>query len=173
MHEQGNAEIDGGLEDRGKFAVVQIKTADIGGDMTADKTMIADTAAQFTRGRFRILHRQQGPAAKAGAIRRDRRRQSVIEHCRRLDRERRVEMIVDERSRERQHHTLDPVALHPLDLLFHLEEGRVQAEVHTANIEIDGVAFLPLDRDSELGARTRKPEELIRNVMAVDIGDHD
>src|ERR1700733_8621840 len=43
MHEQGNAEIDRGLEDRRELAVVQIKTAHIGSDMAADETMIADT----------------------------------------------------------------------------------------------------------------------------------
>src|ERR1700733_7138202 len=64
VHEQGNAEIDRGLENRRKPAVIQIKAAHVGGNMAADETMIADTTAQFARGRFRVLHRQQSPAAE-------------------------------------------------------------------------------------------------------------
>src|SRR5579863_3386088 len=79
VHEQGNIEIDGGLYNGLETGVVQIKTTDIGGDMAADKAVIADTAAQFLGGGFRVLHRQQGPAAKSLPVRRDRRRQAVVE----------------------------------------------------------------------------------------------
>ncbi len=112
--------------------------------MPPDEAMVADTAAQFARGRFRSLHRQQRPAAKSRTVLRDRRARSVVEDARRLDRERGIEVIVDKRRRQRQYRAFDAVTLHPLDLLFHVEKRRIETEMHAANIEINRVAFLSL-----------------------------
>src|SRR5882757_4511228 len=81
-------------------------------------------------------------------------------------------MIVDERRRLRQDGALDAVTAHPLHLLGHVEEGRVQPEMHAANVEIDQIAFGPLDLDGKFIARFGEGEEFFRNEVAVDVGDH-
>jgi hypothetical protein len=44
--------------------------------------------------------------------------------------------------------------------------------MHASDIEIDRVALAAFDRDREFGTRLRELEEWVRNIMAVDIGDH-
>ena len=58
-----------------------------------------------------------------------------------------------------------PSRCHPLDLLVHLEERRVQAEMHAADIEIDDLALAALDLDRELVLRAARSERIrpVRN----------
>ena len=65
-----------------------------------------------------------------------------------------------------------PSRCHPLDLLVHLEERRVEPEMHAADVEIDRVAFAPLDLDGEFIRATGEAKEFFRHEMAVDIGNH-
>src|SRR6185437_11372629 len=153
--------------------IVQVDAADIRGDVSADKAVVADASAQFARSRIGVLHRQHRPSTEAGSIRRDRCGETVIENGRGLDCERAIKMVVDERRRQRQDGTLDAVAPHPLDLLVEFEERRVQTEMHATDIEVNRNTFASLDLDGKFRPCAREPEELIRHVMTVNVGNHD
>ncbi len=95
MHEQRHTEINRRPVDRLELRVVQIDAAHVGSDMAADKAVIPHAAPQFLRGRDRVLHRQQRPAAETFAVRCDRRREAIIEHPRGFHRDLGIEMIIE------------------------------------------------------------------------------
>ena len=93
--------------------------------MSADEAEIPHAAAQFVR------RPRPGPASAGTPSRRtvslavDRLRQAVVVDARRLDREPGIEVVVDERRRQRQDGPLDAAAIgHRLTLPREIEEGR-------------------------------------------------
>src|ERR1700733_7734755 len=91
---------------------------------------------------------------------------------RRLNREVRIEMIVDERRCQRQNRALDPIALHTLNLLRHVEKRSVKAKMHAADIKIDRIPLASLDLDRKFILRLDKFEKRLRYKVTVDIGNH-
>ena len=91
---------------------------------------------------------------------------------RRLASDLRLEIVVHQRGRERNHGAIDAEPVHARDLPRRLEEGRVQAEVHAAHRDVDALAVHRRHAGVELLARLHELEQLVRNEMTVDIGDH-
>src|SRR5262249_1532692 len=120
----------------------------------------------------RILHRQKCPAAEMFLVSENCTGQSVVETPRGLVRKICVKMVVDEGRRERKDRSVHSDTLHPLHLPWHFEKRLVQAEMHTANIELNVVALATFDRHRKIPLSPYKAEEVIGHEMTVDIGDH-
>ena len=99
-------------------------------------------------------------------------RKPIVEDARRLDREARVEVIVDERRRQRQDGAVDAEAVEPRYLTIELEEGGVEIEGDAADAQRHVLALGALDLDGELVALLDEAEERVRHEMAVHVGDH-